>query len=82
VRQLAFAQEFGAHVHFAVVAAEDGHVGPGVAFAVGGGQQLGHLGHLFAQGGQAHDERRLAVAPAAHGLEQGHAVVVLVFGGQ
>ena len=35
VRQLAFAQEFGAHVHFAVVAAEDGHVAPGVAFAVG-----------------------------------------------
>jgi hypothetical protein len=51
----------------AVVAAEDGHVGPGVAFAVGGGQQLGNLGHFFAQGGQAHDERRLAVAPAAHG---------------
>lgn len=35
VRQLPFAQEFGAHVHFAVVAAEDGHVGPGVAFTVG-----------------------------------------------
>jgi hypothetical protein len=52
-----------------VVVAEEGHVSPGVAFAVGGGQQLGHLGHLSAQGGQALDERPvrhfLAVVPAA-----------------
>lgn len=37
VRQLSFAQEFDTYVHFAVVAAEDGHVGPGVAFALGWG---------------------------------------------
>lgn len=47
MRQLAFAQEFGAQVHFAVVAAEDGHVAPGVAFAVGGGH-LKHLPHAAA----------------------------------
>ena len=42
VRQAALAQHAGAFVHLAVVAADDGHVAPGVAFLVGGAQQLGH----------------------------------------
>ena len=83
VRQLAFAQEFGAHVHFAVVAAEDRHVGPSVAFAVGGVPAARPPGPPLRAGwAGATMSARLAVAPAADGFEQGHAVVVLVFGGQ
>ena len=43
--------------------AEDGYVGPGVAFAVGGAQVVGHGGGFFAQGGQADDEGRFGVGP-------------------
>jgi hypothetical protein len=41
-------------------------------------QQVGDLDGFFAQGGQADDDRGVPVAPAAHGLEQRHAVVVTV----
>jgi hypothetical protein len=80
VRQAALVEHIGAEVHFVPVAAENGHVAPGVAFAVGGAQVFGHLLRFFAQAGQADDERRFAVAPAAHGLEHGDAVFVFVFG--
>jgi len=49
---------------------------------VGGAQQLGHARGFGPQAGQADDERRFAVAPAAHGLEHGDAVFVFIFGGQ
>ena len=55
---------------------------PGKAFFVGLGQVVGNGFCFGLQGGQFDDEGLLPLAPAAHGFEQGDAVVVFVVCGQ
>jgi hypothetical protein len=76
VRQLALPERDGAGLHDGMAAAQDGHVGPGRALFVRGGQQLHHADRLVAQRGQADDLRRGAFAASAHGLQLRDAVVV------
>ena len=82
VRQLALGQGAGAQVHGFPVGAQHGHVAPGKAFFMGAGQVVGNGKGFVAQGGQFDDDGGLALAPAAHGFEQGDAVVVFVVRGQ
>lgn len=76
VWQLALGQGAGAQVHRGPVRAQHGHVAPRKAFFVGAGQVVGYGKCLFAQGGQLDDDGGLPLAPAAHGFEQGDAVVI------
>lgn len=71
-------QHPGAQVARGGVGAQDGHVAPGVAFCVGVVQAVGDGKGFFVQGGQADDDGRLAVAPAADGFDQRDALATLV----
>ena len=64
------------------MAADDGHVAPGVAFLVGMAQLVGDGECFFAQAGQFDEDGGLPVASAADGFEQRNTVVVFVVRGQ
>ena len=62
-----------------MVPAEDGHVAPGMPFLVRRRQQLRDLCWFAPGSGQAHDERRLAIAAATHRLDQRRTILIPVF---
>ena len=80
MRKFSAAKCHGALVHGVVIAAQDGHVTPGVAFLMRRSQQLGDLGGFIPQARQAHDQRLLPFAAAADGLHQRHTVLILGIG--
>jgi len=66
-----------------VAPADDGHVAPGeAALAVRLAQQFGDPVGFVTQAGQPDDQRWLAIAAAADGVQQRDAVVVGVIGRQ
>src|SRR5436190_14313538 len=60
--------------------AQNDHVAPSIALLVSGSEQVGHLGGLVAEVGQANNQWRVAFLTAADGMHAWYPVFAGVFG--